>query len=743
MPCKKTMRTKLRTIALGLASALGSTACYDGALTNSSTAGENVSPPKRDKVKVVPLEELAQIKTFALDGALLVTSTPWWGDVYVDDILVMEVSELTPEGSLRRVTSVQPSADGIALETTQSVLTEVFEDGQLSLQVPLSASPIQEVIFAEEGVAVVPSNPVVPLRLPPGFRAEDSDEGLSVSFKNVVLYDRDNQKATTGDRIVLDGTLSADLDMDISVEIGLAKIKRFSTGITVTGKSELEVKASPLIEVNEEKSILKAKLQPIVINVFVPIVIVPTVELVAKFKATVDAFAISAKRSDSVTYSASLVRENKQWTPGFERTVKHTPFTPAIGGVGATEITVWVGPRITTKVYALAGPSLDYMGSLRLVIEKSLWKLFAGLSASIGIEFGIGDWDFTKLTFAYTFIDEEGEIAHGSVLPGVCGDGKVNGAESCDGSALGGHTCESQGVGSGNLACTAGCTFDISGCAGMSCGDDTLDDGEVCDGNFIAETCEGLGHDGGVLSCTPSCALDESGCCDNTCVPAESECMNAAMRHCLPLADGCYAWDKWIPCADGCDGALCYNAMCGNDIVDGADGEQCDGANLNGQACTTVGFDGGKLACSGCLFDASNCCDDGFTFFNAEYPSTTISANGCALDAGVTLKLSAQDNGSSLRFRVTKSDGSNWGTPAVLHLYVGTGPTCGTPMNESKVDVNVVVGEATQIIDLNVDPYVGGWGEGTTKEFWVGKSENGSPAGRASGTISIERDVCP
>lgn len=46
--------------------------------------------------------------------------------------------------------------------------------------------------------------------------------------------------------------------------------------------------------------------------------------------------------------------------------------------------------------------------------------------------------------------------------------------------------------------------------------------------------------------------------------------------------------------------------VCGNGIVE--TGESCDGSNLNGQTCVSLGFAGGTLACSGtCSFDTSGC----------------------------------------------------------------------------------------------------------------------------------------
>jgi len=45
---------------------------------------------------------------------------------------------------------------------------------------------------------------------------------------------------------------------------------------------------------------------------------------------------------------------------------------------------------------------------------------------------------------------------------------------------------------------------------------------------------------------------------------------------------------------------------CGDNVINVA-GEQCDGADLGGETCATLGFSGGTLACSGCSFDTSGC----------------------------------------------------------------------------------------------------------------------------------------
>lgn len=49
------------------------------------------------------------------------------------------------------------------------------------------------------------------------------------------------------------------------------------------------------------------------------------------------------------------------------------------------------------------------------------------------------------------------------------------------------------------------------------------------------------------------------------------------------------------------------SATCGNGIID--DGEQCDGGNMGGFDCTSLGYSGGTLGCDSvtCTYDAGGC----------------------------------------------------------------------------------------------------------------------------------------
>src|SRR5262249_41280352 len=94
----------------------------------------------------------------------------------------------------------------------------------------------------------------------------------------------------------------------------------------------------------------------------------------------------------------------------------------------------------------------------------------------------------------------------------ACGDGVIESGEQCDGTNLGGATCNSLGFSEGALACTGSCTYDTSNCS--TCGDGNVNGLEVCDGsNLNGATCVSLGHAPGALACAKDCnSYDTSGC---------------------------------------------------------------------------------------------------------------------------------------------------------------------------------------------------------------------------------------
>jgi hypothetical protein len=103
------------------------------------------------------------------------------------------------------------------------------------------------------------------------------------------------------------------------------------------------------------------------------------------------------------------------------------------------------------------------------------------------------------------------------------------------------------------------------GCNTSFCGNDVRQGGEECDGPDLGgndcTTIDG-GYTGGLLSCDSECGFDTS-----LCTGGES---------------------------------------CGNGVID--EFEQCDGSDLGGASCTSLGYECGTLGCDeGCSYDTSGC----------------------------------------------------------------------------------------------------------------------------------------
>lgn len=151
--------------------------------------------------------------------------------------------------------------------------------------------------------------------------------------------------------------------------------------------------------------------------------------------------------------------------------------------------------------------------------------------------------------------------------PPSCGNGVVDGAESCDGADLGSATCLDFGYGSGTLGCTVGCGYDLSGCVAYppsgSCGNGAVEAPESCDGaNLGGASCVTLGYAGGTLGCNAFCGYDVSGCaCAAATYPAtgQTTCWDSA-GNAIPCAgtgqDGDVLAGAPLAFADNGDGTI-------------------------------------------------------------------------------------------------------------------------------------------------------------------------------------------
>lgn len=240
----------------------------------------------------------------------------------------------------------------------------------------------------------------------------------------------------------------------------------------------------------------------------------------------------------------------------------------------------------------------------------------------------------------------------------ACGDGKRDLDEDCDGTDLGGASCQTLGAlfpnsrsfTGGVLDCTndpgGKCVYDTSGCLDRAeCGNGRVETGEDCDqGQLRGATCTNLANfaapgeevpefSGGTVRCNAQpgqdCSFDLSDCrrpgnsvCGDGELEADEDCEAGKFGNRTCVTEG-FAGGE-LECIIPNDGGRCRisidacrresDSVCGDGQRD--QGEVCDIGDLGGETCITQGFISGDLDCiipsdstQPCRIDASQCND--------------------------------------------------------------------------------------------------------------------------------------
>jgi hypothetical protein len=155
-----------------------------------------------------------------------------------------------------------------------------------------------------------------------------------------------------------------------------------------------------------------------------------------------------------------------------------------------------------------------------------------------------------------------GGAAAGSGGADPCGNGALDPGEQCDGSELGGQSCATVlgGNATGNLACSAACSFDttqccVPNCLGNQCGPDGC--GSTCGSCASNQSCVD-----GKCVCVPSCSGKQCG--SDSCGGSCGSC---------PSGTACSSGQ--CVCTPSCSGKSCGPNGCGGSCGTCASGSSC------------------------------------------------------------------------------------------------------------------------------------------------------------------------
>lgn len=183
--------------------------------------------------------------------------------------------------------------------------------------------------------------------------------------------------------------------------------------------------------------------------------------------------------------------------------------------------------------------------------------------------------------------------------------------------------------------------------SGDACGNGLIDSvyGETCDGeNFGGATCLSLGSLDGALTCTSRCQIDTALCigpdvCGNGLVEGDERCDDGSGN------EACrYGLESCEVCLPDCTLGAGEPSYCGDGVYDGRPYERCDGAELAGASCTSLGRRDGELSCDrDCYFDTSGCdrsyCGDGIVQSDYEVCDTALNPDSACADGEETIEI--------------------------------------------------------------------------------------------------------
>jgi photosystem II stability/assembly factor-like uncharacterized protein len=260
----------------------------------------------------------------------------------INDIIVDGVNEIDPHGMLRKVVSVQNDGENITVKTVQARLTEVIQQGSISLDsVALKSSDITGIKLAK-GVSM-------------NNNLKNTDLlGFDIDFD----YPVGNNQETK-----IKGSLYFELDFNFDLDIGLTTgVTYFKTSVEVEEMASLGLDLQSAVTINEQIKFAEITFSPWTVWVgIIPVVFVPKVEFLLKSDLTVTA---ALKTFATQSYNRELGLEfdksrDEQWKliNSSDPKPDYTLQPPALEGNAS--FTVKAGPQAELLLYGIAGPYIN------------------------------------------------------------------------------------------------------------------------------------------------------------------------------------------------------------------------------------------------------------------------------------------------------------------------------------------------------------------------------------------------
>ncbi|MCK4647804.1 DNRLRE domain-containing protein [Candidatus Pacearchaeota archaeon] len=381
-----------RTLAAGLtaSSIFFASCCIDPPPIPPEPPQEN---ELSENTEVLPTAHLNNISSVEENSITFSTPVPYSSG----DIIVCDISDATPNGLLRKVTST--SSDGKILYTKQASLEEAIKKTDVHFTTNSSKATEIPILSFEQ------------------------------NFDETILFDFDGNHATTYDQIIANGDLSGSLDLilDLKIDDGLEK---FTFKTVINQDSGFEIRRGLGVpDLDYEFDILKKKFRSFTIGYIpttppFPITVTPSLDLCA---------GINGELPEEMT-----ILQRASLTSGltYEKDTKWDIISEAYGFWDCSptsvadipDFKIFAGPKLNILVYNIAGPYGEINAYVDKVSTDSYWELRVGSEVNLGARMRIFSWniaDSGKLNVLDNYsvrgegeIEEEPEITTITIQPG-------------------------------------------------------------------------------------------------------------------------------------------------------------------------------------------------------------------------------------------------------------------------------------------------------------------------------------
>ncbi|HPA86286.1 MAG TPA: hypothetical protein PK106_00735 [Bacteroidales bacterium] len=270
-------------------------------------------------------------------------------------ILVIGISEKTPYGLLRKVTSLQKSGEVLTVNTEDALLQDAVKDGTITLNETL-----------------LEKNFVLRSKTPGVLINESSKffEGLAITLDKLEVSSGGSAAAE------LNGSMGLGAEVEISIIIRSNRIERINLAATLNRIDELTIISGNSFSGSGEVTAAEFLHRPVIID---SLVFVPEVSMIAGFEGLVSGSVNSGVRQDRVS-SLSTRYEAGFWSDQpVTNTVLYDYLRPSVPD--NSDLMVFSGPRVTIRLFGI--PLLETEASSVFSLEKdqgssAIWRLYIG-----------------------------------------------------------------------------------------------------------------------------------------------------------------------------------------------------------------------------------------------------------------------------------------------------------------------------------------------------------------------------